>query len=95
MTSILVEQDLITRTEVSFLVTPDVRQERSSRCSKKCRLQRRTLAEARVDCVCSMPVLVSGRPNDEEEHLRGMLITRRSNDIDIRMLDFEMPRERR
>ena len=41
-----------------------------------------------------MVVLVTQLTADEEEHLRGMLVTRRFSDtpvdIDIRLLDFEL-----
>ncbi|MBK6751520.1 MAG: hypothetical protein KA956_15675 [Pyrinomonadaceae bacterium] len=92
---ILVEQDLITCIEVSFLVTPDVRQEKIESMLKKVSLAKKNLAEARSRLrLRLMLVLVTQMTQDEEEHLRGMLITRRFTetpvDIDIRMLDFEM-----
>ena len=92
---ILVEHDLITCIEVSFLVTPDVRQEKIESMLKKVSLAKKNLAEAKSRLrLRLMLVLVTQMTLDEEEHLRGMLITRRFTetpvDIDIRMLDFEM-----
>jgi len=92
---ILVEQDLITCIEVSFLVTPDVRQEKIESMLKKVALAKKNLAEAKSRLrLRLMLVLVTQMTQDEEEVLRGMLITRRFTetpvDIDIRMLDFEM-----
>lgn len=92
---ILVEQDLITCIEVSFLVTPDVRQEKIESMLKKVTLAKKNLAEAKSRLrLRLMLVLVTQMTLDEEEQLRGMLITRRFTetpvDIDIRMLDFEM-----
>lgn len=92
---ILVERDLITCIEVSFLVTPDVRQEKIESMIKKVTLAKKNLAEAKSRLrLRLMLVLVTQMTLDEEEQLRGMLITRRFTetpvDIDIRMLDFEM-----
>ena len=92
---ILVEHDLITCIEVSFLVTPDVRQEKIESMLKKVSLAKKNLAEAKSRLrLRLMLVLVTQMTLDEEEQLRGMLITRRFTetpvDIDIRMLDFEM-----
>lgn len=92
---ILVERDLITCIEVSFLVTPDVRQEKIESMLKKVTLAKKNLAEAKSRLrLRLMLVLVTQMTLDEEEQLRGMLITRRFTetpvDIDIRLLDFEM-----
>lgn len=92
---ILVDQDLITCIEVSFLVVPDVRQEKIEAMLKKMALAKKTLAEMRSRLrLRLMVVLVTQLSTDEEERLRGMLVTRRFTDtpvdIDIRMLDFEM-----
>lgn len=92
---ILVDQDLITCIEVSFLVKPDVRQEKIESMLKKITLAKKRLAEAKSRLrLRLMLVLVTQLSDAEEEELRGMLITRRFSDtpvdIDIRLLDFEM-----
>jgi hypothetical protein len=92
--AILLEQDLITCIEVSFLVVPDVRQDKIASMLKKISLAKKNLAEMKVRVrLRLMLVLVTQLTADEEEHLRSMLITRRFTDtpvdIDIRLLDFE------
>lgn len=93
--AILVEHDLITCIEVSFLVVPDVRQEKIESMLKKVTLAKKNLADLKSRLrLRLMLVLVTQLSGDEEEKLRGMLITRRFSDtpvdIDIRLLDFEM-----
>ncbi len=92
---ILVDHDLITCIEVSFLVVPDVRQEKIESMLKKITLAKKNLAEMKSRLrLRLMLVLVTQLTPDEEERLRGMLITRRFSDtpvdIDIRLLDFEI-----
>ena len=92
---ILVDSDLITCIEVAFLVSPDVRQEKIEAIIKKVSLAKTKLAEQKSRLrLRLMLVLVTQMTQDEEESLRGMLVTRRFTetpvDIDIRMLDFEM-----
>ncbi len=93
--AILVEQDLITCIEVAFLVVPDVRQEKIESMLNKITQAKKNLAEMKSRLrLRLMFVLVTQLTSDEEEHLRGMLVTRRFSDtpvdIDIRLLDFEM-----
>jgi len=93
--AILVEHDLITCIEVSFLVVPDVRQERIEAMLKKVTQAKKNLDESRSRLrLRLMLVLVTQLTDQEEERLRGMLVTRRFSDtpvdIDIRLLDFEM-----
>lgn len=93
--AILVEHDLITCIEVAFLVVPDVRQERIESMLKKITVSKKNLVEAKSRLrLRLMLVLVTQLTVEEEEQLRGMLITRRFSetpvDIDIRLLDFEM-----
>ncbi|MEO7539770.1 MAG: hypothetical protein ABIV21_07065 [Pyrinomonadaceae bacterium] len=93
--AILVDQDLITCIEVAFLVVPDIRQEKIESMLKKITLAKRNLAEMRSRLrLRLMVVLVTQISVEEEEQLRGMLVTRRFSDtpvdIDIRLLDFEM-----
>lgn len=93
--AIMVEHDLITCIEVSFLVIPDVRQEKIESMLKKITLAKKNLVEQRSRLrLRLMLVLVTQLSESEEERLRGMLVTRRFSDtpvdIDIRLLDFEM-----
>ena len=93
--AILIDQDLITCIEVSFLVVPDVRQDRIESMLKKITLAKKNLADMKSRLrLRLMLVLVTQLSPDEEEQLRGVLITRRFTDtpvdIDIRLLDFEM-----
>lgn len=92
--AVLIEQDLITCIEVSFLVVPDVRQDKIESMLKKISTAKKNLSQAKLRLrLRLMVVLVTQLTQDEEEHLRGMLITRRFTDtpvdIDIRLLDFE------
>jgi hypothetical protein len=92
---ILADQDLITCIEVSFLVTPDIRQEKIESMLKKAAQAKKNLAEMKSRLrLRLMLVLVTQLSPEEEEALRAMLVTRRFSetpvDIDIRMLDFEM-----
>lgn len=92
---ILVDHDLITCIEVAFLVVPDVRQERIESMLRKITQAKRNLADLKSRLrLRLMLVLVTQLNSDEEEQLRGMLVTRRFTDtpvdIDIRLLDFEM-----
>lgn len=93
--AIMVEHDLITCIEVAFLVIPDVRQEKIESMLKKISLAKKNLVEQRSRLrLRLMLVLVTQLSVEEEERLRGMLVTRRFSDtpvdIDIRLLDFEM-----
>jgi hypothetical protein len=88
--AILIEQDMITCIEVSFLVVPDVRQDKIESMLKKISLAKKNLAEMKLRLRLKLMLVLA---MDEEEQLRGMLITRRFTDtpvdIDIRLLDFE------
>ena len=92
--AILIEQDMITCIEVSFLVVPDVRQDKIESMLKKISIAKKNLADMKLRLRLKlMLVLVTQLSLAEEEALRGMLITRRFTDtpvdIDIRLLDFE------
>ncbi|HEY2846785.1 MAG TPA: hypothetical protein VGI80_03145 [Pyrinomonadaceae bacterium] len=92
---ILVDQDLITCIEVAFLVAPDIRQERIEAMLKKVAQAKKDLAEMKSRLrLRLMLVLVTQISSEEEEQLRGILVSRRFTDtpvdIDIRLLDFEM-----
>lgn len=93
--AILVEQDLITCIEVSFLVIPDVRQEKIRAILKKIAQAKKSLVTMKSRLrLRLMLVLVTQLSAEEEEQLRGRLVTRRFTetpvDVDIRLLDFEM-----
>jgi len=93
--AILVDQDLITCIEVSFLVTPDIRQEKIEAMLKKAAQAKHNLLEEKSRLrLRLMLVLVTQLSKVDEERLRGVLVTQRFSetpvDIDIRMLDFEM-----
>lgn len=92
---ILVDHDLITCIEVAFLVVPDVRQEKIESMLRKITQAKKNLADLKSRLrLRLMLVLVTQLSPEEEEQLRGMLVTRRFTDtpvdIDIRLLDFEM-----
>ena len=92
--AILIDQDMITCIEVSFLVVPDVRQDKIEAMLKKINVAKKNLADMKLRMrIKLMLVLVTQLTPEQEEHLRGVLITRRFSDtpvdIDIRLLDFE------
>ena len=91
---LLIDRDMITCIEVSFLVAPDLRQERIEAMLKKISQAKKTLSDAKSRLhLRLMIVLVTQLEHDEESRLHGMLASRRFAetpvDIDIRMLDFE------
>lgn len=91
---ILVDDDLITCIEVTFLVVPDIRQDRVESVLRKVSQAAKNLADMKSKLrLRLMLVLVTQLDNDEEEELRGVLTARRffdtPVDIDIRILDFE------
>ncbi len=93
--ALMVDQDLITCVEVSFLVVPDIRQEKIESILKKVGTAKANLAELKSRLrLRLMLVLVTQLTTDEEEQLRAVLGTRRFSDtpvdVDIRLLDFEM-----
>ena len=93
---ILVDQDLITCIEVSFLVAPDMRPERVESMLKKVTQAKKNLSEMKSRLrLRLMVVLVTQLAPDEEELLREILIKRRFKDmevdsVEIRFLDFEI-----
>jgi hypothetical protein len=93
--ALLVDQDLITCIEVSFLVVPDMRQEKIAAMLKKITTAKKNLEEMKSRLrLRLMLVLVTQLNPEEEEQLRGVLSTRRFSDtpvdVDIRLLDFEV-----
>jgi hypothetical protein len=92
---ILVDNDLITCIEVTFLVVPDIRQDRVESVLRKVSQAAKNLSEMKSKLrLRLMLVLVTQLSREEEDELRGVLTARRFSDtpvdIDIRILDFEM-----
>ena len=94
--AILVDHDLITCIEVSFLVTPDVRQEKIEAMLKKVTQAKKNLADMKSRLrLRLMLVLVTQftgrrgrRAQGNADHTRQLRDT--PVDIDIRLLDFEI-----
>ena len=92
---ILVDQDMITCIEVSFLVAPDVRQEKIESVLKKIAQAKKNLLDMKSRLrLRLMLVLVTQLTDEENDRLRNKLVTNRFSDtpvdIDIRLLDFEL-----
>jgi len=92
---ILVDQDLIICIEVAFLVVPDIRQEKVEAMLRKVAQAKKNLAEVKSRLrLRLMLVIVTQLSVEDEEKLRGALVSKRFTDtpvdIDIRLLDFEM-----
>src|SRR5687767_3203746 len=92
--AILVKQDLIICAEVSFLVSPDLRQERIDSMLRKMGRVRKVIEEMNVAMnIRLMVVLVTQLTFEDEQRLRKSLGSKRFSgtpvDVDIRLLDFE------
>ncbi|HEX6124856.1 MAG TPA: hypothetical protein VFZ23_05725 [Pyrinomonadaceae bacterium] len=92
--AVLVKQDVIICAEVSFLVAPDLRQERIDSMMRKMALVKKVLEKMTVAMkVRLMVVLVTQLTFEDEERLRKSLNTKRFSgtpvDVEIRLLDFE------
>ena len=92
---IMIDRDMIVCIEVSFLVTPDLRQERIESMMKKISKAKKNLAEMKSRLQLRLMILlVTQLENEDEAKLHGMLASKRFADtpvdIDIRILDFEM-----
>jgi hypothetical protein len=90
---VLVKQELITCIAVTFLVTPEIRQEKVDSMMRKMASVKKTLAQTRSDAKLRfLLVLVTQLSQEDEARLRSSLAGRFSSttvDIDIRLLDFE------
>jgi hypothetical protein len=90
---VLVKQDLITCIAVTFLVVPEIRQEKVDSMVRKMAAVKKALAQARSDAKLRfLLVLVTQLSREDEARLRSSLAGRFSAttvDIDIRLLDFE------
>jgi hypothetical protein len=92
--AILVKQDLLICAEVSFLVAPDLRQERIESMMRKMARVRKVIENMNVAMTPRlMVVLVTQLNFEDEERLRKSLGSKRFSgtpvDVDIRLLDFE------
>lgn len=90
----LVKNDTLVCIEVSFLVAPDVRQEKIDAMLSKIKLVKTAFENLRIEMkVRLMLVLVTQLTPEDDAHLRSVLNTKRFSstpvDIDIRLLDFE------
>lgn len=92
--AVFVKQDLIICAEVSFLVAPDLRQERIDSMLRKAARVRKVLEQMNVAMQPRlMVVLVTQLNYEDEARLRKTLTSKRFSgtpvDVDIRLLDFE------
>ena len=92
--AVLVKEDMIICAEVSFLVAPELRQERIDSMMRKMGRVKALLEQMGVAMqVRLMVVLVTQLTFEDEERLRKSLNTKRFSgtpvDVDIRLLDFE------
>ena len=90
---VLVKQDLITCIAVTFLVAPEIRQEKVDSMMRKMAAVKKALAQTRSESKLRfLLVLVTQLSREDEARLRSSLAGRFSAttvDIDIRLLDFE------
>ena len=92
--AVLVKQDIIICVEVSFLVAPELRQERIDSMMRKMGRVRKVIEQMNVAMKTRlMVVLVTQLTYEDEERLRRTLGTKRFAgtpvDVEIRLLDFE------
>ncbi len=92
--AVLVKQEMIICAEVSFLVAPELRQERIDSMMRKMARVKTIVAQVNVAMsVRLMVVLVTQLNFEDEDRLRKSLNTKRFSgtpvDVDIRLLDFE------
>jgi hypothetical protein len=92
--AILVKQDTIMCAEVSFLVAPDLRQERIDSMMRKAARVRKVIEQMGSTMKARlMIVLVTQLTSEDDERLRKSLNSKRFSgtpvDVDIRLLDFE------
>ena len=92
--AVFVKDDVLNCCEVSFLVAPDLRQDKIDAMIRKVkRVQERMRVAGATFSVRMMLVLITQLSPEDDERLRSVLNTRRFSgtpvDIDIRLLDFE------
>jgi hypothetical protein len=92
--AVLVKQDILICAEVSFLVAPDLRQERVDSMIRKAGRVRKVIEQMGIAMKPRlMVILVTQLTFEDEERLRKSLTSKRFSgtpvDVDIRLLDFE------
>ena len=92
--AVMVKGDTVVCIDVSFLVVPDIRQEKIDAMMRKIGLVKKTFTELAVNMkVRLMMVLVTQLTAEDDDRLRLVLSKQRFEDtpvdIDIRLLDFE------
>jgi hypothetical protein len=92
--AVMVKADMVSCIDVSFLVVPDIRQDKLDSLMRKIGVVKKTFAEMGIQLkVRLMMVLVTQLTPEDDDRLRTVLSRQRFEetpvDIDIRMLDFE------
>jgi hypothetical protein len=92
--AVFVKDDILNCCEVSFLVIPDIRQDKIDAMMRKVRRVKESLEADNVAMkVRMMLILITQLSKEDDDRLRSVLNTRRFSgtpvDIDIRLLDFE------
>jgi len=92
--AVMVKADMVSCIDVSFLVVPDIRQEKLDAVMRKIGVVKKTFAEMGIQLkVRLMMVLVTQLTPEDDDRLRTVLSKQRFEetpvDIDIRLLDFE------
>jgi hypothetical protein len=92
--AVFVKDDVLNCCEVSFLVAPDMRQDKIDAMIRKVRrVEDRIRTSGATLSVRMMLVLITQLSPEDDERLRSVLNTRRFSgtpvDVDIRLLDFE------
>ena len=92
--AVLIKQELIICAEVSFLVAPELRQERIDSMMRKMARVKKVIEQMEVAMSARLMVILVTQLNfEDEERLRKSLNTKRFSgtpvDVDIRLLDFE------
>jgi hypothetical protein len=93
--AVLVKNDLITCIEVTFLVTPNISQEKINQILQKVSAPMKSLRNLKTKArLRLLLVLVTQLDKEQENQLRNLIVDRFKNsstpvDVDIRLLDFE------
>jgi hypothetical protein len=92
--AVFVKDEILNCCEVSFLVAPDLRQDKIDAMMRKVKRVKESVASAGSSlAVRMMLILITQLSAEDDERLRSVLNTRRFSgtpvDIDIRLLDFE------
>lgn len=91
--AVLVKKDLITCIEVSFLVTPEINQQKIEWMLRKINTVKENFKSMKLDPkIRLLLVLVTQLDQEDEAKLRSTLVSKFNSttvDVDIRLLDFE------